>query len=283
MSTVLTIAGFDPTSGAGVTADLAVFAAHGLFGTSVITALTSQSTVGVRSVRTVEGEFLRETLEVLEEDLPADGIKIGMLGSGEGVAAVVDFLEGLRERGRQPWVVLDPVMRSSSGKALLDEAGVELLRERLMPLVDWVTPNVEELGVLIRRGVGALRGEIVAAGREVQGPYSGTGLVVTGGHLEPPDDLVLAGGEAVWLTGVRVETSATHGTGCAFSSAFLCGLVLGADAVSAARAAKEYVAEAMRRAVPRGRGRGPMEHLWPLRKGLGMMGDGNGRVNPPGV
>src|SRR5580698_8027237 len=136
MLTVLTIAGFDPSSGAGVTADLMVFAAHGLFGTSCITALTVQSTVGVRATQPVAGEVVRATLDCLQDDLPVAGIKIGMLATAENVAAVVDFLEGIRGQGIP--VVLDPVLRSSSGRELLDAAGVVLMRERLLPLVDWV-------------------------------------------------------------------------------------------------------------------------------------------------
>ena len=239
---VLTIAGFDPSNGAGITADLQVFAAHGLFGTSCITALTVQNTVGVAAVHPVGGAVVRATLECLWEDLPPVGIKIGMLATAGCVEAVAGFLEGLRVR---PVVVLDPVLRSTSGRELLDAAGVEVMRRRLLPLVDWVTPNEAELAVL--------------------GELSGVGVVVTGGDREPPDDRVVIDGVETWLTGVRVETRATHGTGCAFSSALLARLVLGDEPLDAARAAKDYVAEAMRRATPIGRGRGPMNHLWPLR------------------
>lgn len=143
LQTVLTIAGFDPSSGAGVTADLMVFAAHGLFGTSCITGLTVQSTVGVRLSVPVVTELVQETLECLVSDLPPVGVKIGMLGMGATVEVVAEFLEGLRAGGRRVPVVLDPVLRSSLGRELLDAAGVEVLRERLLPVVDWVTPNVE--------------------------------------------------------------------------------------------------------------------------------------------
>ena len=196
MSTVLTIAGFDPSSGAGITADLAVFAAHGLFGVSAITALTVQSTVGVRSVHPVDGSLLREVLEELEADLPADGIKIGMLGTSACVAAVVDFIERLHDLGRRPVIVLDPVLRSSSGRALLNDAGVDLLCNRLLPLVSWTTPNLDELILLSGKHDGFARSpgkdQIVAAARKLQSHYSELGIVVTGGHLEPPDDLLLA-------------------------------------------------------------------------------------------
>ncbi len=260
MQTVLTIAGFDPSSGAGVTADLMVFAAHGLFGTSCITGLTVQSTVGVRSTELVRVGLVRETLECLVSDLPPVGVKIGMLGSGATVEVVAEFVAGLR--GRVP-VVLDPVLRSSSGRELLDAAGVAAMRERLLPVVDWVTPNVEELGVLTGRGV--RRREDVAEAARVLGGM-GLNVVATGGHLERPDDLVLAGGEMVWLEGEKIESRATHGTGCAFSSALLSRLVLGDSEMDAARLAKQYVAEAIRTAEALGEGYGPVNHLWPLRE-----------------
>src|SRR6185312_16489017 len=124
--TVLTIAGFDPSSGAGVTADLMVFAAHGLFGTSCITSLTVQSTIGVEESHPIRSETIRATLDCLQADLPVAGIKIGMLATEEAVAAVADFLEDLRRRGEQVLVVLDPVLRSSSGRELLEPAGLKV-------------------------------------------------------------------------------------------------------------------------------------------------------------
>jgi hydroxymethylpyrimidine/phosphomethylpyrimidine kinase len=267
MQSVLTIAGFDPSSGAGVTADLMVFAAHGLFGTSCVTSLTVQSTVGVRASMAVPGALVKATLDCLEEDLPGAGIKIGMLATAEIVAVVAEFLEGL---GRRVPVVLDPVVRSSSGRELLDGAGVEAMRDRLLPLVDWVTPNVEELGVLTGRR-DLRREDLAGAVRELQDLGGKVGarlnVVATGGHLERPDDLlVTAAGEAHWMAGERMESRSTHGTGCAFSSALLSRLVLGDEAVEAVRGAKTYVAEAIRTAAPLGRGVGPVNHLWTLRR-----------------
>jgi hydroxymethylpyrimidine/phosphomethylpyrimidine kinase len=259
-----TIAGFDPSSGAGVTADLATFAAHGAFGCSCITALTVQSTRGVKGSHAVAAKAVADTLACLDEDLPADGIKIGMLAEAAIVGAVAEFLE--RVRGRGVPVVLDPVIRSSSGRALLDAAGVELLKERLLPLVDWVTPNLDELAVLSGMPVGS-RDEVIAAAQALQSRYPGLTVMATGGHLDPPDDLVLEpGGRASWLVGVRVESRATHGTGCALSSALVAELAAGRGAEAAARAAKEYVVEAIRRAPGLGAGHGPMGLYWPLHR-----------------
>ncbi len=224
MQTVLTIAGFDPSSGAGVTADLMVFAAHGLFGTSCITGLTVQSTRGVRSVHPVSDTIVRETLECLHEDLPPSGIKIGMLSGQANLFRVCEYLENnhLIHSGQGPEfpiVVLDPVVRSTSGRELLDEGGLDILRERLLPLVDWVTPNLEELAFLSGRTV-AQREDVPGACRALQTgtsakPGSGRlGVLATGGHLHAPDDFLLTpAGEEFWLPGERVNTKSTHGTG----------------------------------------------------------------------
>jgi hydroxymethylpyrimidine/phosphomethylpyrimidine kinase len=265
MRSVLTIAGFDPSSGAGVTADLMVFAAHGLFGISCITSLTVQSTVGVKTATAVPVAIVRETLECLQNDLPPVGIKIGMLATAATVRTVAEFLESLRGRNRLVTVVLDPVLRSSSGRELLDTQGVEVLRERLLPVVDWVTPNLEELGVLSTRHF-KRREDIPQAALALQGMGSRLNVVVTGGHMSPPDDLLLRAGEreALWLPGEMIASRSTHGTGCAFSSALLSRLVLGDTAQDAATRAKRYVSEAIRTATPMGKGWGPVNHLWPL-------------------
>lgn len=263
MRTVLTIAGFDPSSGAGVTADLMVFAAHGMFGTSCVTSLTVQSTVGVAASYPVAAEVVRATLDCLWADLPAAGVKIGMLATAANVAAVAEFVGSLRGKGTRIPVVLDPVLRSSSGRELLDADGVRLVRERLLPLVDWVTPNVEELSVLTGLRV-ASREDVPAAALALQA-MGDVNVLATGGHLDAPDDLVVTrGGAMEWLPGELIETTSTHGTGCALSSALLCRVVAGDEALAAAAGAKRYVAEAMRAAVPLGKGHGPVRHLWPL-------------------
>ena len=266
MQTVLTIAGFDPSSGAGVTADLMVFAAHGLFGTSCIAGLTVQSTMGVRSSTAVDAEIVHDTLDCLQSDLPLAGIKIGMLATAANVAMVADFLEMLRDEKRRVPVVLDPVVRSSSGKELLDKEGVAVLRERLLPVVDWVTPNLEELGVLTGLCVRG-RKDMLEAARVLRAMGEELNVLVTGGHLDPPDDLLVPIlGEVLWLPGEKIVSQSTHGTGCAFSSALLSRLVLGDAAKDAARMAKMYVVEAIRTAEMVGHGTGPVNHLWPLKE-----------------
>jgi hydroxymethylpyrimidine/phosphomethylpyrimidine kinase len=272
MQTVLTIAGFDPSSGAGVTADLMVFAAHSLFGTACITALTVQSTQGVRSTHPTAATVVQATLDCLEADLSPAGIKIGMLATTDNTFVICDYLE---EHQLQHWhqpqgwvpVVLDPVLRSTSGRELLDPAGVTLMRDRLLPQVDWITPNLAELAILSGLEV-AVRADMPRACRALQTRTAQSpdghrlGIFATGGHLDPPDDfLLLPTGQGLWLPGERVVTRSTHGTGCALSSAFLSRLVLGDTPRLAALAAKQYVSDALKTAVHIGLGYGPINHL----------------------
>lgn len=262
MKSVLTIAGFDPSSGAGVTADLMVFAAHGLFGTSCITALTVQSTRGVRETHPVAVPIVSATLRCLHEDLEPSGIKIGMLMTADVVSAVADYLESVRQAGLSIPVVIDPVLRSSSGKDLLSPDALPILRNRLLPLVDWVTPNLAELEVLTG-STQLTAGDIPEAAQKLQAMGCNLNVIVTCGGMIPPNDLLLvSGAQGEWLRGEHIETKATHGTGCTFSSALLSGIVQGRLPRETAILAKQYVAEAMRSASPLGTGNSPLNHLW---------------------
>ena len=272
---VLTIAGFDPGSGAGITADLKTFFAHGMYGVACISAMTVQSTLGVRAVEPLSPTLVRQTLECLAEDVSLAGVKIGMLGNSAVVREVLSFLtaqSGTIPRGR---IVLDPVLRSSSGTALIDSAGVNLIRQELLCRVGWITPNLDELALLAAGDLSAAgslgREQVPAAAARLRELAARLGndelnVVVTGGHLGRPDDyLLLASGEGTWLEGEKIVTNATHGTGCAFSSALLSGLISGHSPRQAVAAAKAYVTEALRSAYPVGKGKGPMNHLYPFR------------------
>jgi hydroxymethylpyrimidine/phosphomethylpyrimidine kinase len=268
----LTIAGFDPSSGAGITADLKTFSAFGIYGVACISALTVQSTLGVRAVEPLPAVLVRQTLQCLAEDVELAGIKIGMLGSFPVAGEVASFLAARSGTIARERVVLDPVLRSSSGAPLLDLDGVRVLREMLLPQVGWITPNTDELAILTGAGVAAgdsLRREQVpatAARLKEIAARQGNGdlnVLVTGGHLGQPDDFLLAAsGEPTWLPGEKVVTNATHGTGCAFSSALLCGLISSLNSLEAAAGAKAYVTEALRSSYPVGKGKGPMNHLF---------------------
>ncbi len=260
----LTIAGFDPSSGAGVTADLKTFAAYGIYGIAAITALTVQSTQGVREIDPVRPSLLLETLEYLASDIEVAGVKLGMLAGAGLVAEAEHFLRARPELRRR--VVLDPVLRSSSGAALLDAEGTALLRERLLGVVGWITPNLDELALLTGVEVRS-RERVEAAAKRLAMQAANAGnpglaIVVTGGHLDRPDDFLLLDGQGSWLAGERVETRSTHGTGCAFSSALLAELVLGRPRSEAVEGAKRYVREALRAAYPVGQGHGPLHHLF---------------------
>ena len=260
---VLTLAGFDPSGGAGITADLQTFAAHGLFGTSAITAITVQSTLGVFEVQPVDTGLLRRTLACLQEDLPPRGIKLGMLGSAEVMETVVEFLRGLGSS--KPLVVLDPVLRSSSGRELFPSEALATLHSDLLPLIDWMTPNWSELALLSGRRVEDLEAAEEAL-RSVGERHPHLTLVATGGEEEPPTDLLrLPDGSVERLEGNHILTCSTHGTGCALSSALLAELVLGSAPLEAARKAKAFVEGALRNAPGLGAGRGPLGLLWPLR------------------
>jgi hydroxymethylpyrimidine/phosphomethylpyrimidine kinase len=255
--TLLSIAGFDPSSGAGITADLQVFGAHEFFGISAITALTVQSTRGVEATQPVDPDWLAATLSCVSSDLPPAGIKIGMLASATNVRVVAGFLRALP--GPVP-VVLDPVMLSTSGRELLTPEGVAMLRDQLLSLVTWVTPNRAELAQLTGQTI-LSRADTELAALRFAKVYPSLNLVVTGGEFDPSEDLlVTAGGSCAWLTAEHIASRATHGTGCAFSSALLCRLcdATGRQPADAVQLAKDFVRNAILTATPLGRGRGPM-------------------------
>jgi hydroxymethylpyrimidine/phosphomethylpyrimidine kinase len=262
----LTIAGFDPGSGAGITADLKTFAAHGIYGVACISAMTVQSTQGVRAVEPLSAGLVRATLECLVEDVAISGVKIGMLGSANVAAEVASFLRAQSSSIPRERIVLDPVLRSTSGTPLIDTNGVRIIRDELLHCVGWITPNIHELAILAGVDAGTLRrDQIPATAAQLREGNAELNVVVTGGHLGKPDDFLLsASGEEVWLPGEWVATNSTHGTGCAFSTAILCGLISGLKSNGVVASAKAYVTEALRSAYPVGKGKGPMNHLFRL-------------------
>jgi len=261
---VLTIAGFDPSSGAGITADIKTIAAHGCYGVSCITALTVQSTRGVRRVEGVDPKIIAETLQELVSDLAVEAIHIGMLGNEQVVAAVADFLGDFTGRFPESHVVLDPILKSSSGADLLDAAGTKLLRERLLPLSEVITPNLDEAGVLTGMAVTNLDQMHEAAARLHS--LGAANVVVTGGHLEKAIDLLsfktARGTEQEIFKADRQRSNSTHGTGCAFATALACYLAQGRGLPEAVLLSKVYVSAAIANAHPLGKGVGPLHHLY---------------------
>jgi hydroxymethylpyrimidine/phosphomethylpyrimidine kinase len=261
---VLTIAGFDPSSGAGVTADIKTIAAHGCYGVSCITALTVQSTAGVGRVEPVSPELVTETLDELVSDVPIAAIHIGMLGGGQVVRAVAKFLEPQATRN----VVLDPILKSSSGADLLDRDGARLLREKLIPLASVVTPNLDEASALTGLAVENLE-QMRAAARKFHDMGS-PAVVITGGHLQQAIDLLSFTGEhgidQEVFKSARLRSNSTHGTGCAFASSLACHLALGRGLPESVLLAKAYVAASISNAHPLGRGTGPIHHLYRMQQ-----------------
>jgi hydroxymethylpyrimidine/phosphomethylpyrimidine kinase len=257
---VLTIAGFDPSSGAGVTADIKTIAAHGCYGVACITALTVQSTAGVRRVEPVRPELVAETLAELWSDLEIEAVHIGMLGSGKIASAVADFLLAHKPAN----VVLDPVLKSSSGRELLDASGYKPLVEKLIPLASVITPNVDEASELT--GLPVSNAEQMAAAAERLHAMGAVAVVITGGHLEKAIDLLSfssrRGTQQEIFKSDRLRSQCTHGTGCAFATAMACHLANGRGLPEAVLLAKAYVAAAISNAYPLGRGVGPVHHLY---------------------
>jgi len=257
----LSIAGFDPSGGAGVLADLKTFAAHGIYGEACLTLLTIQSTAGVQKVKASDAGWVAETLACLAQDNAFSVIKIGAIANFKVAQVVTEFL---RRNATVP-VVLDPVMVSSSGASLLDEDGREFLRAELLTLADWVTPNLVELG-LLTRGTVTTSDEVEKCAQLVELTGSKINLLVTGGHLEKPDDYLILPGESSgrWIAGNRVESLATHGTGCTLSSAIAARIAKfpAENPEVTVIEAKRYLEGAMRNAPGIGRGPGPMEHFW---------------------
>lgn len=286
---VLTIAGFDPSSGAGVTADIKTIAAHACYGVACITALTVQSTSGVRRVEVVDPALISDTLEELAADLDIAAVHIGMLGSGKVVKAVADFLSGPSAsqpgnrssnqpaKARLPNIVLDPILKSSSGAELLDAAGTRLLVERLIPLADVVTPNVDEAGVITGIQVKDLD-EMKAACAKLH-EMGASAVVITGGHLEKAIDLLSfttkRGIEQEIFKAERQRSNSTHGTGCAFATAMACHLALDRGLAEAALLAKTYVTAAISYGHPLGRGTGPVHHLYRMNQQRRAAGSGS--------
>ncbi|NAZ80817.1 bifunctional hydroxymethylpyrimidine kinase/phosphomethylpyrimidine kinase [Kineococcus sp. R8] len=257
----LSIAGSDPSGGAGIQADLKTFAALGTYGTAVLTALTAQSTRGVAGVQAVEADFVRHQLDVLLDDVTVHATKVGMLASAATARAVAGVLSS---RTVGP-VVLDPVMVATSGDRLLDDDAVAVLRDDLLPAADLVTPNVPEAAVLL--GVPAARSvdDCVAQAEELL-RRSGTAVLLKGGHLAGEDSVdVLARPAGTHLVRrARVATSATHGTGCTLSSAIAALLARdpGADLLVVVDAARDYLQTALTggAGLGIGHGSGPLDH-----------------------
>jgi hydroxymethylpyrimidine kinase/phosphomethylpyrimidine kinase len=254
---LLTIAGFDPSCGAGTAADLKVFAAHGCYGVAAITSLTVQNTQGVIDVQNTPSATLRAQLDCLANDSEIAAVKIGMLGNRGNAAVVAEFLDA----GKFTNVVHDPVMKSSSGTELLDAAGIKFVIAELLRRSTVITPNIPEAEILTGITIKEVA-DMEAAARKIveMGAHA---VIVKGGHMENRAvDVLFDGNEIVALAGDRVREESLHGTGCAFASAIAAQLASGRPLREAAMLAKAYVTKAIEKSYPTGKGRSPLDHFY---------------------
>lgn len=254
---LLTIAGFDPSCGAGVAADLKTFAAHNCYGVAAVTALTVQSTQGVTAVHATPAASLREQLEALAADMQISAVKIGMLANKANAAAVAEFLD----KHSFSHVVLDPIVKSTAGNAeLLDGSGLKFLRDELMKRASVVTPNMDEAALLTGMEVKDIAGMKAAAQKLAE--MGAKAVIVTGGHLDKPTDVLCEGGTVETFGGDHVKSENTHGSGCTFSSAVAAQLACGQQLREAVILAKAYVFKAIEKSYGIGKGPGPLNQFY---------------------
>ena len=256
----LTIAGSDSGGGAGIQADLKTFSALGVYGASVVTALTAQNTVGVTAVLDVPPDFVTAEIDAVFSDIGFDAVKIGMLSRAPVIRAVRAGLDRWGARN----VVLDPVMVATSGDVLLAEDAIETLRAVLLPRADVVTPNLAEAAKICGGAVAKSHAEMVAQGRAILA-MGARAVLINGGHGDggSADDVLVEASAEHWFSAPRHPTRNTHGTGCTLSAAIAAELAVGLDLLQSVRAAKAYLTAAIRTAdrLGVGHGHGPVDHF----------------------
>ena len=252
---LLTIAGFDPSCGAGTAADLKTFAAHGCYGIAAITSLTVQNTQGVESVHTPSAE-LRAQLDALAKDCDIAAVKIGMLGNRGNAVVVAEFLDAYKFAH----IVHDPVMKSSSGAELLDVGGIKFVAAELLKRASVITPNVLEAEVLTGLTIKDVADMEAAARKIIE--MGAPAVIVKGGHMERAVDVLFDGAEIVTLAGEKTNEDHPHGTGCTFASSLTAQLAAGRGLLEAATLSKAYVTKAIEKGYPIGKGRVPLDHFY---------------------
>ncbi|MGX8832642.1 bifunctional hydroxymethylpyrimidine kinase/phosphomethylpyrimidine kinase [Amedibacillus sp. YH-ame6] len=257
MRKVLTIAGTDPTGGAGAQADLKTFMAHKVYGMSIITALVAQNTLGVRDIMNVTPKFLEEQFDCVFEDIEPDAIKIGMVSEPELIHKIVEKLQQYNAQN----IVVDPVMVSTSGSRLLADRALRALKEELLPLAVIITPNIPEAEVLSDLSIHS-KDDMISAAKVIATFFDGY-ILIKGGHFEDrADDLLYHNGNAFWLPSERIDNPNSHGTGCTLSSAIASNLALGYNVHKSVALAKGFIGGALRDGLDLGKGSGPLNHCW---------------------
>ena len=259
MKTALTIAGTDPSGGAGIQADIKTMTANGVFALCAVTALVAQNTTGVKSISEAAPEFLAQQLDCVFTDIFPDAVKTGMVSSIPLIETIAAKLEQYGARN----LVVDPVMVATSGDRLISEDAVETLKARLLPLASILTPNIPEAELLSGMEIRDAAG-MEAAARAISERY-GCAVLCKGGHqVNDADDLLWQNGVGKWFRGRRINNPNTHGTGCTLSSAIASNLAKGYGLDKSVERAKAYISGALGAMLDLGRGSGPMDHMWDL-------------------
>lgn len=255
MKTALSIAGTDPTGGAGAQADLKTMTVNGVFGMSVITALVAQNTTGVRAVQESTPEFLRQQLDAVFEDIVPDAVKIGMVSSSELIRVIAERLRYYKACN----IVVDPVMVATAGSALIQSDAVQTMIRELFPLAAVITPNIPEAEVLSGMSI-RTKEEMETAAKKISASC-GCAVLLKGGHsINDANDLLCANGSLQWFEGRRIKNPNTHGTGCTLSSAIAANLAKGYPLEQAVQRAKDYLSAALAAMLDLGSGSGPLDH-----------------------
>ena len=253
----MTIAGSDSGGGAGIQADLKTFAALGVYGTSALTAITAQNTLGVTDVMELPTPLIESQIDAIVSDIGTDAVKTGMLSSSD----IIETVAAKLSEHSLATLVVDPVMVAKGGDRLLREDAVEALRSVLVPLAGVVTPNVPEAEVLTGLEI-ETADDLKAAARRLVDELGAGSAVVKGGHLDgPATDVLYDGADFLTFTSERIDTPNTHGTGCTFASAVAAGLAKGQGVTDAVSMAKDYVTASIRTNFPMGGGHGPLNHF----------------------
>ena len=260
MKTALTIAGSDSSGGAGIQADIKTMTVNGVFAMSAVTALTAQNTTGVAGIMEVTPAFLKEQLDSIFTDIRPDAVKIGMVSSAGLIQAIAEKLKEYHAKQ----IVVDPVMVATSGAKLINDDAVSVLKEKLLPLSDIVTPNIPEAEVL--SGIEIKTEEDMTAAAEIIGKLYHCAVLLKGGHqLNDANDLLYSQGVCRWFYGKRIHNPNTHGTGCTLSSAIASNLAKGFSMNESVRRAKEYISGALSAMLDLGAGSGPMNHAFDIK------------------
>ena len=260
MRTALSIAGSDSSGGAGIQADIKTMTANGVYAMTAVTALTAQNTTGVTDILEATPSFLAAELDAVFTDIFPDAVKIGMVSSAELITVIADKLTQYGARH----IVVDPVMVATSGSKLLRDDAIGVLKEKLLPLAEVLTPNIPEAEILADMQIES-PADMEAAARTICEKY-GCAVLCKGGHdLNDANDLLWKDGAGHWFKGRRIDNPNTHGTGCTLSSAIASNLAKGMELEAAVEGAKAYISGALAAMLDLGKGRGPMNHLFDLK------------------